>query len=369
MSIESRHLTFFFGAGASRPFGIPTMTEMTEEFASKLKQSGTIKQNQIYSEIVNCLTKDLGNKVDLEAIFSVIEGLKAYQDPTKRGMLVGEFPLYLSWKNFGNSLLQHVSTDLNELEGLEFEFRKFIRERCIFRGDRNNLKKVYTDFFTRLQGKILNTTARTTGEVQFHYDYSWSLFTTNYDACLEIFFRGIAGIKIDTVIPNIQDMNLGTLQLLQHQGKLRLIKLHGSTRWLVRKTGQVDEKEYDLDESYKIASDSVYTGEIVMYPLSQKLLYVYPYIPLFFLLNYVLRDSKVCVVIGYSFRDPVIRNIFSNYISKSDLKIILVLPDATKITGELFPDQKQNFITIDRKFGEKDFEDTNKEIADQLAKL
>lgn len=164
-------------------------------------------------------------------------------------------------------------------------------------------------------------------------------------------------------------MDLGSLQLLQNQGKIRLVKLHGSTRWLVTKGGTIEEKEFDLIQAGTIASDSEYTGEIMMYPLSQKLLYVNPYIPLFFLLNYVLQASKVCIVIGYSFRDPVIRNVFVNYISKSDLKIILLLPDATKIIDELCPDQKQNFVAINRRFGEKGFENTNKEIADQLAKL
>ena len=115
-----------------------------------------------------------------------------------------------------------------------------------------------------------------------------------------------------------------------------------------------------------IASDTEYTGEIVMYPLSQKLLYVNPYIQLFLLLNLELEARKACIVIGYSFRDPVIRNIFTKYISGRDMKIILILPEATKIVNELFPELKQNFVPIDRKFGDDHFEQTNKDVAQQL---
>lgn len=150
---------------------------------------------------------------------------------------------------------------------------------------------------------------------------------------------------------------------------MRLVKLHGSTGWLVSKTGKIEEKEYDYDQSRMIASDSEYTGEIVMYPLSQKLLYINPYIQLFLLLTLELEARKACIVIGYSFRDPVIRNIFTKYISSSDMKIILVLPEATKIVNELFPELKHKFVTIDRKFGDDHFKETNKDIAERLANL
>jgi NAD-dependent SIR2 family protein deacetylase len=45
---------FFFGAGASIEFGIPSMKQLTDSFSEKIQQ----------------------NKVDLEAIMSVIVGLK-----------------------------------------------------------------------------------------------------------------------------------------------------------------------------------------------------------------------------------------------------------------------------------------------------
>jgi hypothetical protein len=39
MSVSTNDISFFFGAGASKPFGIPTMTEMTEDFKEELKMA------------------------------------------------------------------------------------------------------------------------------------------------------------------------------------------------------------------------------------------------------------------------------------------------------------------------------------------
>lgn len=56
----------------------------------------------------------------------------------------------------------------------------------------------------------------------------------------------------------------------------------------------------------------MYTDEVVIYPLRQKQLYVDPYIQMFYLLNKELQYNKVWIVVGYSFRDPVIENIFGD---------------------------------------------------------
>jgi hypothetical protein len=74
MSVSTNDISFFFGAGASKPFGIPTMTEMTKDFKEKLIMAKQ-QENEVYDEIVNLLKQDL-DKVDIEAVFSVIDGLK-----------------------------------------------------------------------------------------------------------------------------------------------------------------------------------------------------------------------------------------------------------------------------------------------------
>jgi hypothetical protein len=68
---------FFFGADALQPFGIPSMKKMTHDFTSILEKNGLSKETELYNEIVNILKKEMG-EVDIEAILSVIDGLKVY---------------------------------------------------------------------------------------------------------------------------------------------------------------------------------------------------------------------------------------------------------------------------------------------------
>jgi hypothetical protein len=91
---------------------------------------------------------------------------------------------------------------------------------------------------------------------------------------------------------------------------VRIVKLHGSINWLKnRETNKVEEKEYTLSASKRIGS-GFYDDEVIMYPIIEKELYLNPYIEMFYCLNKELETKRVCLIIGYSFRDPIIRKIF-----------------------------------------------------------
>jgi hypothetical protein len=68
---------FFFGAGSSARFGIPTMKEMVRQFKEELtKQSGKDfeEEVQLYAGVEQVLREGF-DRVDLEAVFSVIYGI------------------------------------------------------------------------------------------------------------------------------------------------------------------------------------------------------------------------------------------------------------------------------------------------------
>ncbi len=69
---------FFFGAGASIEFGIPSMKEMTTSFATRIWNKASLsKESKIFNDIYDALARVYRNdNVDLEAIMSVIVGLK-----------------------------------------------------------------------------------------------------------------------------------------------------------------------------------------------------------------------------------------------------------------------------------------------------
>ncbi len=60
-------------------------------------------------------------------------------------------------------------------------------------------------------------------------------------------------------------------QRVGRPGRLRLVKLHGSTTWLIRKdTGEIEEKPFDIDQGADLGTGSMYKDEVVIYPLRQK---------------------------------------------------------------------------------------------------
>src|SRR5439155_21823041 len=77
---------FFFGAGSSARFGIPTMKDMVLQFKDELsKQSGKDidEEVQLYVGVEDILRNDF-NHVDLEAVFSVIDGIAGVLTPKEK---------------------------------------------------------------------------------------------------------------------------------------------------------------------------------------------------------------------------------------------------------------------------------------------
>jgi hypothetical protein len=153
---------------------------------------------------------------------------------------------------------------------------------------------------------------------------------------------------------------------------MRLVKLHGSISWLRRiKDGQVIETEYNLDASETIGKSSLYEDEIMMYPLLENHLYLDPYIQMFYCLNKEWQTKRVCIIIGYSFGDDIITNIFSTFLNKNkQKKIILVHPHAGDIISSIFDKElHDNFVPIEKKFGQANYREVNDEIKQTLLVL
>ena len=93
-----------------------------------------------------------------------------------------------------------------------------------------------------------------------------------------------------------------------------------------------------------------------------------PFIQMFFLLNEELRYKKVWIVVGYSFRDPVIQNIF-NSTFKDGSKMILIHPHPEEVKRR-FPDHEDDIIVIEKYFGrDRDQEVINNIIKEELKRL
>jgi hypothetical protein len=105
---------------------------------------------------------------------------------------------------------------------------------------------------------------------------------------------------------------------------------------------------------------------MMIYPLQQKELYFEPYITMFTQLNRELKARTNWVIIGYSFNDPVIQEVFIRNSDKTK-KIVLVHPFAPKIREEKLGSVSfENFSTLNQNFGEENYREVNLKLIRQF---
>ena len=111
----------FLGAGASKPFGIPTLEEFSKEVMDRLESLG---HNQVIQRIENSLN-EFNITLDFEALYSILGGLVNPQQSVKHA---GALTAYLieSKKNLPKSY------DYNEV--LE-DLRRIIYDKCSIGSD------------------------------------------------------------------------------------------------------------------------------------------------------------------------------------------------------------------------------------------
>ena len=109
---------------------------------------------------------------------------------------------------------------------LRDHFQSFIRDSCKLPSDyRTRVTNVYQHFFNTIVDVlevISISESIKANNIKVKYDLAWILFTTNYDRCLETFWRGDAKVDLDTGFPNGK-LDAATF-LHPAQGKIRLVK-------------------------------------------------------------------------------------------------------------------------------------------------
>jgi hypothetical protein len=154
------------------------------------------------------------------------------------------------------------------------------------------------------------------------------VFTANYDTAIEVYcFKN--GIEFNngfqrTWLPDSLDRDEGVA--------LKLYKLHGSATWWLSKEGRLVEvpvqwKSRDVTTYYGSQAES-----LVVYPYDPSKKIPISTLDLLPMLRNRLKRAKLALVVGYSFRDPDVREIFLDAAQKNpDFFIVLVSPEAHTI--------------------------------------
>jgi hypothetical protein len=298
---------------------------------------------------------------------------------------IGEIGLLLLERKGILSCVNELKYKTRILDSLEAKFKEYIRNHVVIKDSQkiDLSRRVYLDFFRRLCIHTNCENPNSPDSEPNKYTYSkWTFFTTNYDNCIEDFWvrsRGYSHLSLGFDQKNgkkIMNADRFVRRNTEESGlrsEMQLVKLHGSVNWIKYKNGYIEEHEYHTaldDIGCRSGSNDIQENTLI-YPLNQKQLYFVPFLQFFRILNAELTKRNLWIIIGYSFRDIVIRTMFEMSLAEnSKCKLLLVHPHATKQIKPLFRPRIRDQITcLDTYFAGRNYISVNMKIVKTLLTL
>jgi len=336
----------FLGAGASQPFEIPTMTKMVTSFEEELQKNHDEKYFKFYSEIKQILSDEYKqSEVDIESIFTVINGI-ASKTVLKD---LGHLSFYIMKKSGTSFSFSEEEVEISKY--LKAELEKFIKKECgkdsLSNPEKIEIfKKSYDVFFKSLD--LLQLQEHTNPVNKQKYHFNWRTFTTNYDLIFEDYWKELADIN-----SFFKPRSGASSEQKYFDNALPadncFVKLHGSLDYLKLKDGNIIKLK--PNEFTRLQTQ----GEMMLFPIQQKDLYLDPWITFFQYFKLSLKALPNWVVVGYAFNDEFIREIFSEALTSSK-RMYIINPHASEIIQK-FPEEKRPYIrAIPMKFGDDNFQ-------------
>lgn len=370
------NVLLFFGAGASAPFGIPTMQGMVKDFEQELQKSGSSEKLTLYRDVRSFLTNTLSRTVDLEAVFTIIDSIVNWS-PDRMGVAALYHATRAASAMYPKTLIEgEAASEIQSIaplvrppaaetvrvaKSLEADFEKFVQGACQIPEDRageiDEVYKTFFDCFSVIGGSYY------AGQSGRGHAGLGPMFTTNYDPVLEHYWLDIIQLQLNTGFQYnpVARMEVSNPDLLRG-GDPRLFKLHGSVTWLRDERWGLTELRVPPHEMMTFTRRK-FLGRVMLYPIEEKDLFVEPYETMYLMLNRELATARKWVVVGYSFGDRILRDIFVQN-SRKETSLILLHPEATHLAQRLV-DFQGTVKPLDGRFGGRDFSS----VADQLRRL
>ncbi len=318
---EPQKVSYFLGAGASRAFDYPT----TSEFVTELKKIVEPLELGILNSILS-----LPKVSDIEHVLKILDPIV---NPDSADYL--------------KTLFRKNEAVLN-ISGLEMDWNSFLRYcNKLKQNIINELFSQY-EFNDNILDKALKEYQRLFSFVEIWNQLDIHVFTTNYDSIIENFCMNSensvfsCGFRTDKrnnrQFWHPEEFKRKTSQPFARN--IRLYKLHGSLDW--RKTSQNRIERVPIEERISQRTKR-YTENLLIYPAEKDYTKGEPFRILQKYFEQVLNSHKVCLVIGFSFRDPQINNTFLDYLrANKEHNLIVLSPSATKdVTDNLIIGEKR----------------------------
>ena len=293
----------FFGAGASQPFGIPTLKKMSELVFIEMEKKG---YGDILIQIKDSLT-NFNMPINFESVYTILEGLN---NPEKGIKQAGPFAAYLLKEK-----KERLKKD--DLEELLLLSKKIVYDNCNIKNNEiKNMISTYDELFLLLHKLNIQENIIYTGS-NLILNIGKIIATTNYDMSLELYFTSKKYRPIDGFISTPGETDIYTkkfawniiynpLNMGDFQNNPLIIKLHGSIWQYEQKnpiTGKVSLIKTNIDpKSFPIPI--LIEKEMMIYPTKEKEILSENYYHFYNCYKNIIWDKLL--VIGYSFNDDPI---------------------------------------------------------------
>lgn len=299
--LQSDSFIFLLGAGASFDAKIPVSAHMIDRVEDLIIND---KNWQPYKDLYYCIKSGIINGagitgnfssdvINIEVLVNTMEELiKSYEHPL--------YPFIGSWIPRLNEVCNNKFEKIRELKQL------IVEKLC------NDWTKVEHSENCSYYYNFL--------KLQKEYNFPLSIFSLNYDLCLE------KAVGKENVQRGFAINHLWQWQNLEEESQIeepiRLYKLHGSMDWKKTDTGEVEESD-------NVSPDKV----AIIFGTAYKLQYVDPFLYLVnvFRKKTLAQSTKGIICVGYSFNDEHINGIISQSLKKNcEQKIISIAPIGNK---------------------------------------
>ena len=351
---KNKKVIFFVGAGASKEFGIPLLNEITEKLIKEME----LNQDELFSRLFKNLVKVVAQEsMDLEEIFRFLNILINLEmkdfDKIMQILSFSSPDLRSKINEKGGDVLKVLKANHSRIHSVYKYVMEKVKEifvRECSRGGRQSSD--YWEVFLKKIEEILNERIR-----------PYIFFTVNYDLVIERFCedKGIKcitgfGEKIKGYINEInplQSIGYWFPELFKRNwgdNFLILHKLHGSLNW--------EEVDGNITSKPQIGGIDIRTGReyenIILYPAGYQHWTKEPFIELLYQFRNHLKEAKYLIVIGYSFRDPVIQEVLLQGFKKNkELEMILIDPRAEELIQNRLKEIKSRVKPCPYEFGKE----------------
>lgn len=307
----------FLGAGCSAEFEVPTMKEMVKDFKQDIKSRQ--QESYLYKKILAALNKKNG-RCDLETVLDVLEKL------SKKG-INGPFESFiLATLNTNKFDIANELTFQNADE-LKKGLKEFLFKKCTFDNKKyEENKKVFDDFWKFMEYLGIN---------KGNSGLNFNLYTTNYDRYLDVYlsekysrnYKSSVSDYFDTnsnpPIFNVPAENI----LPNYRPHNEYVKFHGSIDWYL-------SPDRTIKRTIEPFKDD--KGGMMMYPISEKPLYLEPWNTLLSLFKRALKQADTWIAIGYSFNDEYLRSIFEEQLISGEHLLAILGKDGENVAKDHF---------------------------------